>query len=177
MHRFAILIISLVFLFTTMASPYPALSYEKKWGIDYTFFIESIDKTTQYITFKPAEKPDYSNRVARFISSLNIESKKDLEVIRLLTNPETDYLFFKGKLCSITENRGIIPVKEGEAILKSFTKKFGPPRTEKKSSLYIYTYKKGRTQVILYQQLIDNNIMRCKIYSYTNDIFNLLFSD
>jgi len=168
--------ISLIII-TAAISPAGNYAYEKNWGKDYNSFIESLDKTVQYTIFDPREKPDYRNRVAGFITSLNSESKKDIKVVRLMIVPETDFLFFSGKLCAVTENRGIISVADGEVILKNFIEKFGHPQKEKKSSLYIYTFKKNRTRAILYQQLIDNNKMRCKIYCYTNDIFNSLFSD
>jgi hypothetical protein len=152
-------------------------AYEKYWGKDYNTFINSIDKTVKYAVFDPREKPNYKNRVVGFITSLNNQSNKELKIVRLMVIPETDYLFFNGKLSAVTENRGIISVKDGEIILKNLTKKFGQPRQEKKSSLYIYTFRHARTRVILYQQLIDNRSMRCKVYCYTNDIFNSLFED
>jgi hypothetical protein len=159
------------------ANPAGNYSYEKYWGKDYNTFINSIDKTVKYAVFDPREKPNYKNRVVSFITSLNNESNKEIKVIRLMAIPETDYLFFNGQLCAVTENRGVISVKDGEIILRNLKKKLGSPQKEKKSSLYIYNFKQRRTRVILYQQLIDNRSMRCKVYNYTNDIFNSLFSD
>jgi hypothetical protein len=169
-------IISLIIIFSAI-NPDANYAYERYWGRDYNKFIASIDKTIKYSIFDPREKPDYKNRVVDFITSLNNESNKDIKIIRVMVTPETDYLFFNGRLCAVTENRGVISIKDGEIILKNLTKKFGIPQKEKKSSLYIYTFQQRRTRVILYQQLIDNNSMRCKVYGYTNDIFNSLFSD
>lgn len=152
-------------------------SFEKYWGKDYSSFIASIEKTAEYTVFNPEEKPDYKNRIVGFITSLNSESKKDLKVVRVMAKPETDYLFFNRRLCAVTENMGVIPLKTGENLLKDLTRKYGHPEKEKKSSLYVYTFRRGRTRVILYQQLIDNSRMRCRVYGYTNDIFNSLFSD
>ena len=167
----------LSFLFLLILHPGKSHSYEKSWGTEYDIFIESLDRKIEYIEFDPSEKPDYKNRITGFINSLNSTAKKEIKIVRLKITPETDYLFYGRKLCGITENRGVIKIKQGETILKDLTRKFGNPEADKKSSLYIYTFKKGRTRVILYQQLIDNMTMRCKVYSYTNDIFNSLFSD
>lgn len=151
--------------------------YEKVWGTEYKKFIASIERGIEYTEFDPADKPDYRNRIATFIYSLNSAANKEIKIVRLKIKPETDYLFYGGKLCGITENRGLINIKDGEMILRDLKRKFGEPESEKKSSLYVYTFKKNRTRIILYQQLTDNDIMRCRVYIYTNDIFNTLFSD
>jgi len=168
-----------VLLLSAIVILYPAksYSYEESWGTEYDIFIESLDRNIKYTEFDPSDKPDYKNRITGFINSLNSTARKEIKIVRLKITPETDYLFYGRKLCGITENRGIIKIKQGETILKDLTGKFGKPEADKKSSLYIYTFKKGRTRIILYQQLIDNKSMRCKVYSYTNDIFNSLFSD
>jgi hypothetical protein len=177
MNLFLKTVTSLTLFLLIILSPEISFSYEKVWGTDYKKFIESIDRGTDYTEFDPADKPDYRNRIAVFIYSLNKGAEGEIKIVRLKINPETDYLFYRGKLCGITENRGLINITEGEKILKNLTRKFGDPEADRKSSLYIYTFKKGRTRIILYQQLIDNKSMRCRVYSYTNDIFNTLFSD
>ena len=167
----------LILFIIFILSPGILYSYEQVWGRDYKKFIDSIDRVIEYTEFDPADKPDYKNRIVSFIYSLNRAANKEIRIVRLKLNPETDYLFYGRKLCGITENRGLINIKEGEIILNNLTRRFGVPEAEKKSSLYIYTFKKNRTRIILYQQILDNNTMRCKVYSYTNDIFNTLFSD
>ncbi len=177
MNSFFKTITGLTLFLILILSPGISYPYEKAWGTEYKEFIESIDRGTRYTEFDPADKPDYKNRIAVFIYSLNKGAEREIKIVRLKINPETDYLFYRGKLCGITENRGLININEGETILKNLTSKFGNPEADKKSSLYVYTFKKGRTRIILYQQLLDNKSMRCRIYSYTNDIFNTLFSD
>ncbi len=177
MNSFLKTITGLILFLILILLPEISFPYEKIWGTKYNIFIKSLDRKIEYTEFDPSEKPDYKNRITGFINSLNSSAGKEIKIVRLKITPETDYLFYGGRLCGITENRGEIKIKEGEKILKDLTLKFGNPETDKKSSLYIYTFKKGRTRVILYQHLIDNMTMRCKVYSYTNDIFNSLFSD
>ncbi len=161
----------------TIISALPLFSaeYEKLWGISRTDF--SGLKINNCSTFRPEDKPGYSNKIIDFFSSMNPEERTPILIIRAQGKPETDYCFFNEKLYSVSEEWGNIDKIKTNDLIKTLKEKYSEISTEEQKPYIVHTFKKGKTKVLLYKKIIDEKSAQVRIFYYSNDLFNVLFSE
>ncbi len=169
-------IIFQLFLVIIITNPLFSAEVEKLWGISRPDLTGCL-KLTNYSIFKPDDKPGYSNRIIDFFNSMNPEERAVIYVLRSHGNPEMDYCFFNEKLYSVSEEWGNIDRSRAQDLYKSLKEKYAEISAEEKNPFVIYSFKKGRTKVLLYKKVIDEKFVNVRIFYYSNDIFNALFSE
>ena len=168
------IILPLILTLIMILPLFPA-ELEKLWGISKTDLTGSL-KLENYSTFKPEEKPGYNNKIIDFFSSMNPEERAAIFIIRTHGNPEIDYCFFNEKLYSVSEEWGDIDKLRAQDLLKTLKDKYSEISTEEKNPFIIYSFKKGKTKVLLYKKVIDEKSVHIKIFYYSSDLFSMLLN-
>jgi len=169
-------VIFLIILSLSIASPLFSSDIEKLWGISQNDLITRL-KLKNYSTFKPEEKPDYSNKIIDFFSSMSTEERAVIVILRAAGNPEIDYCFFNEKLYSVSENWGNINTTGADELLKNIKDKYLKISAEDKNPLTVYSFKKNKTKGLLYKKVIDDKTVRVKVFYYSTDLFSMLFCE
>ena len=134
-------------------------------------------KLENYSTFRPEEKPEYSNRIIDFFSTMNPEERAVITIVKIPGTPEMDYCFFNEKLYSISEEWGNMDRTRAHNLLKSLVEKYSEPSTDEKNTNIIYSFKKNKTKILVYKNVIDEKSVQIKIYYYSTDLFGLFLSE
>jgi len=169
-----ILLITLLTL--TIINPLFSSDLEKLWGISKSELISRL-KLENYSTFRPEEKPEYSNRIIDFFSTMNPEERAVITIVKIPGTPEMDYCFFNEKLYSISEEWGNMDRTRAHNLLKSLVEKYSEPSTDEKNANIIYSFKKNKTKILVYKNVIDEKSVQIKIYYYSTDLFGLFLSE
>jgi len=160
----------------TIITPLFSSEIEKLWGISKTDLISRL-KLENYSTFKPEEKPEYSNRIIDFFSSMKRDEKAVITILRSSGKPETDYCFFNEKLYSISEEWGNIDKSASNDLLKKIKVNYTELSVEEKNPDITYSFKKNKTKVLLYKKILDEKLVQIKIFYYSTDLFNMLLGE
>jgi len=164
----------LLIFFILSGNAYPH-EYEKIWGIRQQNFINTLS-SSDYIVFRPEEKPEYKNRIISFFTGMSGDGVK-VNVLRIKGLPEKDYCFFNNMLYSVSEDWGNIALKNADSIIKKIEYNYSIKNVDTRDGFAIITFEKDRNKIILYKKPVDNNFLKMKIYYYTNDIFNILLKE
>jgi len=159
-----------------MISPLSPSDSGKLWGISGTDLIKKL-KLENYTTFKPEDKPDYSNRIIDFFGSMNSDNKVIITIIRTSGIPEVDYCFFNDKLYSISEDWRSIDKSKAYDILKNTKQKYDEISSEGKNNNIIYSFKKDKTKIMLYEKVIDEKMVQVRIFYYSKDLFSIFLNE
>ena len=165
-----------VIIALVIITPLSGSEIENLWGITRNDLITK-KKIENYITFKPADNPEYKNRVIDFFSAMNSDSKADIIILRTQGKPEIDYCFFNTKLYSITEVWYDVENNKAQAILKTINDIYPQISYEKKNPEFIYSFKKDRTKVLVYKKIMNDNSVNMKVVYYSMDLFGMLLSE
>lgn len=168
--------IKYLFLFFIIAADVQADEYEKIWGIRQQNFINSLPSSSDYTIFRPDEKPEYKNRIISFFYSMGGEDIT-VHVLRIKGIPEKDYCFFNNMLYSVSEDWGNTSVNRADTIIKNIETRYSRLNAETKESTTIITLEKERNKIIIYKKPVDRDIVKLRVFYYTNDIFNILLKD
>ncbi len=153
-----------------------AKSYEELWEMDENQLRKMIPGKREFSYFDPNKQLEYKNRIFSLFTSMGI-NQEYLNIMRLHGYPMIDFMFYRGKLYSATEDWRNAKNGDLDKLKTDLQKRYGQPETAGRDDLTIYTYKKDRTVVILYSRKNDNLTSRCKVYYYSKKIFNRLFAE
>jgi len=153
-----------------------AKPYEELWGKNSEQLKKLVSKDKRIYSFDPAKQLRYRNRIYSLFTSMGVNSEY-INILRLEGNPLIDFMFYKNKLYSATEDWRNTKKSNIEKLKIMLKKRYGKADIQFKDDLTIYSYKKNRTVVILYTKEIDNSSSRCKVYYYSKKIFNTLFAE
>lgn len=160
----------------TLLNPLNPADTIKLWGISQAELISRL-KLENYTSFRPEEKPEYSNRVIDFFSAMNPEDRGMINIIKAQGTPETDYCFFNEKLYSITEEWKNTDRVNAHRLLLELKAKYNEPSVEEKNSSTVYSFKKGKTKVLVYKKTIDEKNLQIKIFYYSTDLFSMFLME
>jgi len=147
------------------------------WGAMLIKVKNTLPPDTSFTEFSPSEKPDYKNKILSYITAIDNKLYDKIVILRIKSNPETDYLFVNNKLYSIIENWGTIDQHAEKEILSNLTKQFGKTQLQKDNNFYIYSYNSDRTKVLCYLIKLPDKRSTCKVYYYTRQLFRMLISE
>lgn len=150
--------------------------YDKLWEENINDLQKKISSNRKVRIFDPANELHYRNRVLKLFTSMGV-SQEHIKIMRLSGHPSIDFLFYKGKLYSAMEDWSNEKNVNLDVMKQKLKNSYGKPEIDRKGPLTVSTYKKNRTVVILYQKQMDRYTSRCKVYYYTRNIFNTLFSE
>jgi hypothetical protein len=145
--------------------------YEKIWGTIQQNFIQSLI-TSDYITFRPEEKPEYKNRIVSFFYAMGGNGVR-VNILRIKGVPEKDYCFFNNLLYSVSEDWGNISLNNADAIIKKIKKDYIVKNIDNKEDTTIITFEKDRNKKYYIKNLLIM-MYKLRIFYYTNDLFNIL---
>lgn len=165
----------ILILTLSVINPVFTAESETLWGISKTDLINRL-KLESYSTFKPSEKPEYSNRIIDFFNSMASDQKFDITILRTGEKPEVDYCFFNEKLYSISEDWGNIEIIKAGEILKSLKAKYTEVSTENKDQHVVYSFKKDKTKIVLYKKTESDKSVNIKIFYYSTTLFSMLLA-
>jgi hypothetical protein len=149
---------------------------EKLWGISRSDLISRL-RLVNYSEFKPEDKPEYTNKVIDFFSSMNPEERAVITILRVQGKPDVDYCFFNEKLYSISEDWGNIDRTKAGEILKDIKGNYSELSSDDKNPVIIYSFKKRKTKGLLTKKIIDERSVQVRIFYYSTDLFGMLFSE
>lgn len=165
----------LIFLFFLISVEAHSHEYEKIWGTIQQNFIQSLI-TSDYITFRPEEKPEYKNRIVSFFYAMGGNGVR-VNILRIKGVPEKDYCFFNNLLYSVSEDWGNLSLNNADAIIKKIKKDYIVKNIDNKEDTTIITFEKDRNKIILYKKPVDYDCIKLRIFYYTNDLFNILLKE
>lgn len=168
--------IKYLFLFLIITANAYSQEYESLWGINQQRFISTLPSSSDYMTFRPDEKPEYRNRIISFFYSMGGEGIS-VNVLRVNGLPEKDYCFFNNMLYSVSEDWGNISAGRADSIIKNIESRYDRQSENSKEITTIITFVKERNKIILYKKPVDRDIVKLRIFYYSNDIFNILLKD
>ena len=164
-----------VILTLALINPLMTAEMETLWGISKPDLINRL-QLENYSTFKPSEKPEYSNRIIDFFNSMASDQKFNITIIRTGFKPEIDYCFFNEKLYSISENWGNIDITNAGDLLRTLKKQYSEISAENKDQCLIYSFKKDKTKVVFYKKSDGTNSVNVNIFYYSTTLFSMLFA-
>lgn len=170
------IILILISIFVMNIAAYSAddtIIYDK-WGITKENIISNLKLTDKdYIIFQLKDKSDYNNKIVTYIVTLAKELEPEIDVLRITSRPEKDFLFIKNKLCSIKESYKNISKNNFNNLLQKLTSAYGKPTHNPGDAMDIYFIDTENTKVILHYHKQEN---LCIIYFHDSKLFHNLTS-
>jgi len=167
--------IKIIIIFFLLSAEVHSHEYEKIWGTIQHNFIQSLN-TTDYVIFRPEEKPEYKNRIVSFFYSMGGNGVK-VNILRIKGVPEKDYCFFNNLLYSVSEDWGNISLNNADSIIKKLKAEYIVQNVVNKEGTTIITFEKDRNKIILYKKPVEINSIQLKVFYYSNDLFNILLNE
>jgi len=147
------------------------------WGTAYNTVFDKVTHDREYMTFTPGSKPDYKNKIMNYVVAIDPAYAGKIDVLRIKTNPQVDYLFINKKLYNIVQNWGYITPSRVSKIESKLKREYGNFSIQKDGNLHIISYNNSRTKVLLYKKMLGNGKTKCKVYFYTKKLFRMLIMD
>lgn len=148
-----------------------------KWSASKEDIIKNNVKSGEkYDVFSPSDKSNYENKIMNYIIALDKELKKDMNILRVKTQPEKEFLLVKNKLYCLKEDYKTIPKSKLEAIIKELSAKYGQATPQKDTNIETYALSDKDTKVLVISQVKSANA-GCVIYYYPSRLFKMLITD
>lgn len=154
-----------------------AAGAEYEWGTSIAAVRKGIPGGAATVQFAPSEDPAYENKIMSYITAIDAELVKKITIVRVKSEPVTDYLFVGDKLYTIMESWGDIDARRGKEIETALAGKYGAPLVQQDKSLSIYSYNNDRTKVLFYLTKVSDTRSRCTVYYYTKKLFRILIME
>lgn len=167
--------IKIFLLFILLSGEAYSSDYEKLWGTGQQNFINSLT-STDYVIFRPEDKPEYKNRIISFFNAMGGDGVR-VNILRISGSPEKDYCFFNNMLYSVSEDWGNTTLKNADSIIRQIENRYKIKNIDKKDETTIITFEKDKNKIILYKKPVDYNCIKLRVFYYTNNIFNILLKD
>lgn len=153
-----------------------AQEYSSQWGILQNDFIRTIPNSSEFYIFKPADDPEYNNKIISFFKAMS-GGDTSISILRLKGQPIKDFCFFNNRLYSVTEEWTQISINDGDKILNAFESKYKIIGKEQKEGITICSFIKDKTKIIVYRKPVNSSSEKIKILFYTNEVFNILIKE
>lgn len=148
-----------------------------EWGISMAAVRKGIPSSAATVQFTPAEDPEYENKIMSYITAIDADLVKKITIVRVKSQPVTDYLFVGDRLYTIMESWGEIDAGKGKTIETTLSGKYGAPLVQQDKNFYIYSYKNDKTKVLYYLTKISDTRSKCTVYYYTKKLFRALIME
>jgi hypothetical protein len=169
-------IILSIFTVLLFVNPLFSEEIEKLWGISRPDLISRLG-LVNYSEFKPEDKPEYTNKIIDFFSSMNPEERAAITILRVQGKPDVDYCFFNEKLYSVSEDWGNVDRTKAGEILKTLKGNYSELSTDDKNPVITYSFKKRKTKGLLTKKIIDERSVQVRIFYYSTDLFSMLLRE
>jgi len=112
-----------------------------------------------------------------YITAIDAELIRKITIIRVKSQPVSDYLFVGDRLYTIMESWGEVEARRGKEIETALTGRYGAPLVQQDKNLSIYSYNNDTTKVLYYLMKVSDTRSKCTVYYYTKKLFRILIME
>ena len=148
------------------------------WGVQMKSLVSRNESSGITLRrFTPGERPQYKNKIMRYILSVDPTVESKMVVMRHRGAIVRDYLFVNQRLYTVLDDMGNMHPPAVDVLLQRLKGRFGPPSVETNGQITIRSYQQGDTKVLFYTKHLRNGSRKCKVYYYATSMFRMLIMD
>ena len=158
-----------------LSAAFAGADYE--WGSSMATVRKGVPAGAPTVQFTPSEDPEYENKIMSYITAIDAELIRKITIIRVKSQPVSDYLFVGDRLYTIMESWGEVEARRGKEIETALTGRYGAPLVQQDKNLSIYSYNNDTTKLLYYLMKVSDTRSKCTVYYYTKKLFRILIME